>query len=282
HTAVWIIMLFFLLFYWISAQVSGEKKRRVGHFVWEAVVTLLYFPVCVLLAWIADRRLLFYKYMHKRYRADKRHGIVVEMEGDLSPKAIDVIMDGKLSDGSSGPGNSSSVTVSVQTGSELDHNKDEVVRILKDLKEKHPDKDLDQLIEMANYSSLVHQKKSRAFYRVQATRMMIGAGNILKRHAADHKRRSQGQDADKATCSHICFESVQYQCLENCGSVTLWVILDGGTSQNTFYVDYCTENGSANAGSDYEFNKGTLVFQPGETRKEIKVKKYITDDVKYF
>lgn len=89
-------------------------------------MTLLYFPICVILAWIADRRLLIYKYMHKRYRADKRHGIVVEMEGDLSPKGIDVIMDGKLSDDTSSPGNSSSVTVSVQTGGEHDQNKDEV------------------------------------------------------------------------------------------------------------------------------------------------------------
>lgn len=146
-----------------------------------------------------------------------------------------------------------------------------MVRILKDLKEKHPDKDLDQLIEMANYSALVHQKKSRAFHRVQATRMLIGAGNILRKHAADHRRRAERQDGEKATCSRICFESDQYQCTENCGFLILGVILDGGTGQDTFYVDYCTENGSANAGSDYEFTKGTLVFKPGETRKEIKV-----------
>lgn len=81
-------------------------------------MTLLYFPVCVILAWVADRRMLFYKYMHKRYRADKRHGIVVEMEGDLAPKGIDVIMDGKLSDAAACPGTPSSVTVSVQTGGE--------------------------------------------------------------------------------------------------------------------------------------------------------------------
>ncbi|KAM8741963.1 sodium/calcium exchanger 2a isoform 2-T2 [Acanthopagrus schlegelii] len=264
-TAFWSIFAYIWL-YLILAVISPGIVE-----VWEAVVTLLYFPVCVILAWIADRRLLFYKYMHKRYRADKRHGIVVEMEGDLAPKGIDVIMDGKLSDGSSCPGNSSSVTVSVQTGNELDQKNDEVVRILKDLKEKHPDKDLDQLIEMANYSALVHKKKSRAFYRVQATRMMIGAGNILKKHAAEHARRSAGQDADMATCSHICFESAQYQCTENCGTMSIGVILDGGTGQNTFYVDYCTENGSANAGADYEFSEGTLVFKPGETRKEIKV-----------
>ncbi|XP_072231558.1 sodium/calcium exchanger 2a [Leuresthes tenuis] len=271
-TAFWSIFAYIWL-YLILAVISPGIVE-----VWEAIVTLLYFPVCVILAWIADRRMLFYKYIHKRYRADKRHGIVVEMEGDLSPKGIDVIMDGKLSDGSSCPGNSSSVTVSVQTGNDLDQNKDEVVRILKDLKEKHPDKDLDQLIEMANYSALVHQKKSRAFYRVQATRMMIGAGNILKRHAADHRRRKGREEADKATCSHICFESAQYQCTENCGSLTLGVSLDGGTGQNTFYVDYCTENGSANAGSDYEFTEGTLVFKPGETRKEIKVN-ILDDDI---
>ncbi|XP_010791942.1 sodium/calcium exchanger 2a [Notothenia coriiceps] len=269
-TAFWSIFAYIWL-YLILAVISPGIVE-----VWEAIVTLLYFPVCVVLAWIADRRLLFYKYMHKRYRADKRHGIVVEMEGDLEPKGIDMIMDGKLSDGASCAGNSSSV--SVQTGNELDQNKDEVVRILKDLKEKHPDKDLDQLIEMANYSALVHQKKSRAFYRVQATRLMIGAGNVLRKHAAEHSRRSAGQDADKATCSHICFESAQFQCTENCGSLSIGVILEGGTGQNTFYVDYCTENGSANAGADYDFTKGTLVFKPGEGRKEIKVG-ILDDDV---
>lgn len=61
-------------------------------------MTLLFFPVCVLLAWIADRRLLFYKYMGKRYRADKRHGIVVETEGDLTPNkgGMEMIIDGKF------------------------------------------------------------------------------------------------------------------------------------------------------------------------------------------
>uniref|UniRef100_A0A3Q3BE90 Calx-beta domain-containing protein n=1 Tax=Kryptolebias marmoratus TaxID=37003 RepID=A0A3Q3BE90_KRYMA len=250
-TAFWSIFAYIWLYIILAVISPGIVE------VWEAAVTLCYFPLCVFLAWIADRRLLFYKYMHKRYRADKRHGIVVEMEGDSSSKDIDIIIDGKLSD--------------VEILILLQRCKTEVVRILKDLKEKHPDKDLDQLIEMANYSALVHQKKSRAFYRVQATRMLIGTGNILKKHAADHRRRAEGLDAEKATCSHICFESDQYQCTENCGSLTLGVILYGGSGQDTFYVDYCTENGSANAGSDYEFTKGTLVFKPGETRKEIKV-----------
>ena len=45
----------------------------------------------------------------------------------------------------------------------------------------------------------------------------------------------------------------------------------GGLGESTFYVDYRTEDGSANAGSDYEYSEGTLAFKPGETRKEIKV-----------
>lgn len=107
---------------------------------------------------------------------------------------------------------------------------------------------------------------------------MIGAGNVLKKHAADHARRTAAKDADVseqddyATCSHIRFESSHGQCMENCGTFSLAVVCQGGSGENTFYVDYCTEDGTANAGSDYEYSEGTLVFKPGETRKEIKVR----------
>lgn len=107
---------------------------------------------------------------------------------------------------------------------------------------------------------------------------MIGAGNVLKKHAADHARRTTAKDIDVseqddfATCSRISFESSLSQCMENCGTLALAVVCQGGTGESTFYVDYCTEDGTANAGSDYEYSEGTLVFKPGETRKEIKVR----------
>ncbi|CAL8266975.1 unnamed protein product [Merluccius merluccius] len=272
-TAFWSIFAYIWLYLILAIITPGIVE------VWEAVVTLLYFPVCVILAWIADRRLLFYKYMHKRYRADKRHGIVVEMEGDVEPKDIDVTMDGKFPDGSAGAGNSSSVAVSVQAACEEDQNREEVVRILKDLKEKHPDKDLEQLIEMANYSALLQQKKSRAFRRIQATRLMIGAGNVLWKHVRQRQTAGgAGGLGDSASCAIIYFERAQYQCTENCGTLTLAALCQGGAGQDTFVVDYCTENGSANAGADYQLAKGTLVFKPGELRKEIKVG-ILDDDV---
>ncbi|XP_047450073.1 sodium/calcium exchanger 2b [Mugil cephalus] len=314
-TAFWSIFAYIWLYLILSVMTPGVVE------VWEALVTLLYFPVCVILAWIADRRLLFYKYMGKRYRADKRHGIVVETEGDLSPNkgGMEMIIDGKFpprggavvpaencgggtQDGMAGAaannvgagamatgagGNlptSNSAMVNVESSKELDESRKEVIRILKELKQKYPDKELDQLVELANYYALLHQQKSRAFYRIQATRMMIGAGNVLKKHAADHARRAAVVDEeapeedDLGICSRISFESAHCQCMENCGVLTLAVVCQGGLGENTFYVDYRTEDGSANAGSDYEYSEGTLVFKPGETRREIKVG-IIDDDI---
>uniref|UniRef100_H2L560 Solute carrier family 8 member 2b n=1 Tax=Oryzias latipes TaxID=8090 RepID=H2L560_ORYLA len=268
-TAFWSIFAYIWLFLILSVMSPGVVE------IWEAVVTLLFFPVCVLLAWIADRRLLFYKYMGKRYRADKRRGIVVETEGDLTPtkSGMEMLVDGK-----------SRGTVVPAGGNLPNSNSMMVIRILKELKQKYPDKELDQLVELANYYALLHQQKSRAFYRVQATRMMIGAGNVLKKHAADHARRAvvvdeeAPEDADLAVCSRISFESAHSQCMENCGFLMLAVVCQGGLGENTFYVDYRTEDGSANAGSDYDYTEGTLVFKPGETRKEIKIG-IIDDDI---
>ncbi|XP_029373098.1 sodium/calcium exchanger 2-like isoform X1 [Echeneis naucrates] len=313
-TAFWSIFAYIWLYLILSVMTPGVVE------VWEAFVTLLYFPVCVILAWIADRRLLFYKYMGKRYRAHKRHGIVVETQGDLTPNkgGMEMIIDGKFpprggavvpaencleaQDGiaaannigaaagtiAMGAGgnlpNSNSMFGNVESSKELDESRKEVIRILKELKQKYPDKELDQLVELANYYALLHQQKSRAFYRIQATRMMIGAGNVLKKHAADHARRAAVPDEetpeedDLGICSRISFESAHSQCMENCGVLTLAVVCQGGLGENTFYVDYRTEDGSANAGSDYEYSEGTLVFKPGDTRKEIKVG-IIDDDI---
>ncbi|XP_008281265.1 sodium/calcium exchanger 2b isoform X3 [Stegastes partitus] len=279
-TAFWSIFAYIWLYLILSVMSPGVVE------VWEALVTLLYFPVCVILAWIADRRLLFYKYMGKRYRADKRHGIVVETEGDLTPNkgGMEMIIDGKL------PPRGGAVVPAENCGGGAQDGMagaatNNVIRILKELKQKYPDKELDQLVELANYYALLHQQKSRAFYRIQATRMMIGAGNVLKKHAADHARRTAVTDEeapededDLAICSRISFESAHSQCMENCGVLTLAVVCQGGLGENTFYVDYRTEDGSANAGSDYEYSEGTLVFKPGETRREIKVG-IIDDDI---
>ncbi|RMC00481.1 hypothetical protein DUI87_23092 [Hirundo rustica rustica] len=175
-TAAWSIFAYIWLYMILAVFSPGVVQ------VWEGLLTLFFFPLCVVLAWIADRRLLFYKYMHKKYRTDKHRGIIIESEGD-HPKGIE--MDGKMMNSHFLDGN-----LVTAEGKEVDESRKEMIRILKDLKQKHPEKDLDQLVEMANYYALSHQQKSRAFYRIQATRMMTGAGNILKKHAAEQAKRT--------------------------------------------------------------------------------------------
>ncbi|XP_018411511.1 PREDICTED: sodium/calcium exchanger 2 isoform X1 [Nanorana parkeri] len=278
-TATWSIFAYIWL-YLILAVISPSRVQ-----VWEGLVTLLFFPACVLFAWVADKRLLFYKYVYKRYRADKRRGIIIETEGEF-PKSIE--MDGKLGSGAVvAPEMKDNVVQDSEAAAaeakELDESRKEVIRILKELKQKYPERELDQLVEMANYYALLHQQKSRAFYRIQATRMMIGAGNVLKKHAADHSKKPANlqevaSETAEENTSKIFFQPCNYQCLENCGLVTLTVACQGGDGTSTFYVDYKTEDGSANAGSDYEYSEGTLIFKPGETQKEIKVG-IIDDDI---
>ncbi|XP_073742690.1 sodium/calcium exchanger 2 isoform X2 [Callorhinus ursinus] len=271
-TASWSIFAYVWLYLILAVFSPGVVQ------VWEALLTLVFFPVCVVFAWMADKRLLFYKYVYKRYRTDPRSGIIIGAEGD-PPKSIE--LDGTFV-GSEVPGDVGGLGPSPAEARELDASRREVIQILKDLKQKHPDKDLEQLVGIANYYALLHQQKSRAFYRIQATRLMTGAGNVLRRHAVDASRRASpaegpGDDEDDGA-SRIFFEPSLYHCLENCGSVLLSVTCQGGEGNSTFYVDYRTEDGSAKAGSDYEYSEGTLVFKPGETQKELRIG-IIDDDI---
>ncbi|XP_030415544.1 sodium/calcium exchanger 3 isoform X4 [Gopherus evgoodei] len=268
-TSAWSIFAYIWLYMILAVFSPGVVQ------VWEGLLTLFFFPLCVLLAWVADRRLLFYKYMHKKYRTDKNRGIIIETEGE-HPKGIE--MDGKMMNSHFLDGN-----LVTMDGKEVDESRKEMIRILKDLKQKHPEKDLDQLVEMANYYALSHQQKSRAFYRIQATRMMTGAGNILKKHAAEQAKKSTSlhevqADESEEFISKVYFDPCSYQCLENCGAVLLTVVRKGGDMSKTLYVDYKTEDGSANAGADYEFTEGTVVLKSGETQKEFSVG-IIDDDI---
>ncbi|TNM85131.1 hypothetical protein fugu_009309 [Takifugu bimaculatus] len=284
-TAAWSIFAYIWLYLILSVFSPGEVQ------VWEAVLTFCFFPLCVLQAWIADRRLLFYKYVHKRYRADKTRGIIIESEGDAMFTKMDLEMDGQGGNSHTHPKEAlDGMLEGLEEGagmiSEQDQEEEarrEMARTLKELKQRHPEKDIEQLIEMANYQVLIQQQKSRAFYRIQATRMMIGAGNILKKHAADQARKvvscheATGQEEDPHTI-YLQFDPSHYQCFENCGSLKLSVSRHGGESGCTVKVDYRTEDATASAGSDYEFAEGTLVFKPGETTKEFTVG-IIDDDI---
>lgn len=136
------------------------------------MLTFLFFPLCVVQAWVADRRLLIYKYVRKRYRADKSRGIIIETEGGADEGAGG--MDGGVGGGALGPGGFTKMDMLELDGQivlnchggmdggvmedggggakdEEDEARRDMARTLKELKQRHPDKDMEQLIEMANY-----------------------------------------------------------------------------------------------------------------------------------
>ncbi|XP_068796570.1 sodium/calcium exchanger 1 isoform X8 [Struthio camelus] len=278
-TAAWSIFAYTWLYIILSVSSPGIVE------VWEGLLTFFFFPICVVFAWVADRRLLFYKYVYKKYRAGKQRGMIIEHEGDRPSSKADIEMDGKVANSHVENFLDGTLVLAVDEKDQDDEEaRREMARILKELKQKHPDKEIEQLIELANYQVLSQQQKSRAFYRIQATRLMTGAGNILKRHAADQARKAvsmhevNSEVAENDPISKLYFEQGTYQCLENCGTVALTIVRRGGDLTNTVYVDFRTEDGTANAGSDYEFTEGTVVFKPGETQKEIRVG-IIDDDI---
>ncbi|XP_075811289.1 sodium/calcium exchanger 1 isoform X5 [Microtus pennsylvanicus] len=278
-TAAWSIFAYTWLYIILSVISPGVVE------VWEGLLTFFFFPICVVFAWVADRRLLFYKYVYKRYRAGKQRGMIIEHEGDRPASKTEIEMDGKVVNSHVDNFLDGALVLEVDERDQDDEEaRREMARILKELKQKHPDKEIEQLIELANYQVLSQQQKSRAFYRIQATRLMTGAGNILKRHAADQARKAvsmhevnMGAAENDPVCK-IFFEQGTYQCLENCGTVALTIIRRGGDLTSTVHVDFRTEDGTANAGSDYEFTEGTVIFKPGESQKEIRVG-IIDDDI---
>lgn len=129
--------------------------------------------------------------------------------------------------------------------------------------------------------------KSRAFYRIQATRKITGSGNIMRKISeraqsdlSEVKAELQRVDIESEEDDNICrvyFEPGHYTVMESCGEFELRVMRRGDLSNETT-VDFETEDGSAEAGSDYVGKRGKLVFPPGVDEKRFKIE-VIDDDV---
>ena len=64
-TATWSILAYVWLYFIVVANSEGLVEP------WEALLTLLFFPLLTLWAWIADKRLLVYDYVYKTYQLKK-------------------------------------------------------------------------------------------------------------------------------------------------------------------------------------------------------------------
>merc|ERR1719187_1084621 len=262
HLRVFFITAFFSVFAYIWLYlILAVISYGIVEF-WEAFLTFLFFPITVILAYIADRRLLMYKYMSKQYRISKR-GVIVETEG----------ADMELGKTDEGPDLGENVDDSVR---EFEQHRREYMSIIRELRIKYPDAGMEFLESMAREEIINRGPKSRAFYRIQATRKLTGGGNIMKKAREEEKKEEEEVEQKDTETIRVCFDPGHYTVMENVGTFEITVVREGGDPNQTVLVDYKTEDGTANAGGDYLSSEGTLVFLPGETQKTFSVE--VLDD----
>lgn len=266
-TATWSIFAYVWL-YLILAYFSPGIVT-----ITEGVLTFMGFPAIVYMAYVADRRLLVYKYLNKSYRLNVR-GIMVAVESTTENKDINFRSNSlKLEDGTD---------LLPEDYKNVEQLKQDYLLILKEIRREYPQYDRDTLEMMAQEQLLNSAPKSRAFYRIQATRKMLGRGNVIRKIA---ERTTNEVKAEMAPVEivedfftpKIIFEPTNYTVMENCGSVDIRIVRLGDFSGHVS-CDYCTEDGSAEAGSDYIAQSGTILFTPGISERFIKID-IIDDDV---
>ena len=269
--------------------------------VWEGIITLACFPGMVIVAWMIDRQINFYRYLRKKIRKKKMHGHTVIQTGDGDVVAV-TIKDSKNGDMQKnqtdfdGLDSKELQLLAFSDGDDPEQHMNEKKRIAMEAyhraRAKNPEADSDTLQRLVEQENLKLQHKSRAFYRIQATRNLTGQGNVLKlkpeKHHDDNKKQEQLElevkeinanakiSGIEGTC--VYFHPSEYTVVESCGTCYLTVIRVGEDLFDTVYVDYETSDGTANVGEDYEYAKGTLVFKPGDTSKQIAIK-IVDDDV---
>lgn len=165
-TSTWSVFAYI----WLYLILDYFSPGRVE--VWESFLTFMFFPLTVLTAYIADKRLLIYKYIGKEYRMNK-HGVMVQTEADSTFE-----MNGRDDHIKSFEDNSGIVTEEVR---DFEEARREYITTLKNLRRKYPQSDLEHLEIMAQEQLMNNGPKSRAFYRIQATRKMMGSGNIMRK-----------------------------------------------------------------------------------------------------
>ncbi|XP_076165726.1 sodium/calcium exchanger 3 [Ptiloglossa arizonensis] len=270
-TATWSIFAYVWLYVILAVSSPGVLE------VWEGVLTFSFFPATVLTAYVADRRLLIYKYLHKGYRMNKR-GVIVQAEaGGDSDGGVELEIKPQQDSFNS------MMDADTPEAKEFEQTRRDYINTLRELRKKHPTLPLEQLEVLAHEEVLGKGPKSRAFYRVQATRKMVGAGNLSKKiseraqsdlsevKAELQRQEAESVDIENVNSMRIFFEPGHYTVMENVGTFQVGVTRAGGDLTKPCSVDYCTEDGSAEAGSDYISAKGTLTFDPGETKKTIEL-----------
>ena len=268
-TATWSVFAYIWLYLILGPISYGIVE------IWEAVLTFVFFPVCVFSAYVAERRLFCYKYMSKTYRMG-RGGVIVQTEKDDTR----IRGEEKFADDLEGMD---------PTLAEFERHRREYINAMKRIRLENPDIDMAELEMRAREEVMSKGPKSRAYYRMQATRKLAGKKNIDKslkealakdaeadRQEAEEEEKEQ-EKKDDGVC-RIFFDPPHYTVMENVGTFEATVVREGGDLNVAVQVDFKTEDGTAFAVNDYIEKSGTLYFAPGVTEQKIELE-VLDDDV---
>jgi len=270
-TATWSVFAYIWLYVILGFTTRGEVNT------WEGLLTFAFFPATVWTAWIAERRMLCYRWFSK----PAEEGVIalgngkadLEARGKEEFKEFDEDMDPALA--------------------EFERNRREYISAMKRIRLENPDISLIELEAKAREDVVSKGPKSRAYYRAQATRKMAGkedAGKAFKKQIAAEaeaeKAAAEAEAAAEAKASEkvddgvtrIMFDPPHYTVMESVGTFEVTIIREGGDMNTAVQVDYKTEDGTAASPGDYIEAVGTLTFGPGETQKMVTLE-VLDDDV---
>jgi solute carrier family 8 (sodium/calcium exchanger) len=269
-TATWSVFAYVWLYVILGPISYGIVEP------WEGIVTFLFFPATVWTAYVADRRLFCYKYMSKSYRAGK-HGAIVQTEkADIESRATEKFKD--FDEDSMDP-----------ALAEFERNRREYINAMKRIRLENPDITPAELELRAREEVMSKGPKSRAYYRLQATRKLAGKQNLdktLKNRLAEEAEADKAAEEEKEVeeekkedgVMRIMFDPPHYTVMENVGKFEVTIVREGGDLNIPVMVDYKTEDGSACSEGDYIEAVGTLTFGPGVTEQKVTLE-VLDDDV---
>lgn len=245
---------------WLLIILKVITPDRVD--LWEAIVTFLYFPLLVIIAYAADKQWLNALFCRS------------------TPKRTDGKQQIELGNFAAGEADGMVPNQDHFSGGKMD--KDALVTFIKDIKKNTKLSDEEAAIIAA--SKIVDsQPKSRNWYRISATRNMTGGRKIQPTLKMNDRLKevydaiNENPEAPNITFPDadekkaiIEFHASSAAVMESIGTFKLLVCRHGKlTDQVRVRVE--TIDGSAVEGEDYHAVNEILVFEPKETEKEISI-----------
>jgi len=224
-----------LAYVWLLIILMGSSPDVVT--VTEGLITFFFFPILVILAYLADKG-----YCSKAQNVAKRTvGIRSATEGEMDQKDINLLV--------------------------------------KKVKRRHgavPQDDA-HLKELCEIEMQQDQPKSRAYYRVNATRAGL-AGKQVAPDPAKSTNTGVVTGGNGLPAYQVQFETSVIEVEESGGAAQLNVTRSGSASMEEMTVKYKTVEGTATAGEDYVgVENGKLQFKKGQSSALISIK-LLTDD----